>query len=404
VVSVLSRSLWREIRRRPAQFLSVALVIALGVALFSASFDAYLNLTGSYEQMYDETRLAHVTAIGGPTKQILAAGEEMPDLVASTTRTVADVPFSLRGGHTMIGRAVGMPTDGHATVDDIEITEGGTLDPSVPNGIVVEQHMADHFDFDIGDTFEVSTPDGWSEVEVLGVAASPEYLWPAKSRQEILVLPDDFGVIFAPEAFVAALAPADLRHEALFRLGDDVSDSAVEGAREAVLAAGAVDAYTLAEQPSNAALQEDVSGFAEMSILFPAFFLIAAAFATYVMLGRMIAGQQANIGTLRASGFKSRTILWHYAAIGVGVGIVASVIGVVIGALLAEAITRLYTGALSIPAAVVDIRAGTVLIGLFTGVATGFLAAYFPARSAGRIPPAAAMRGPLPPSGGRPTW
>ncbi len=400
MVSILSRALWRELRRRPAQFLSVSLVIALGVGLFTASFDAFLNLGESYEHMYSETRLAHVTAIGGPTKKILAAGKEMPDLVASTTRTVADVPFRPSEGHTLIGRVVGMPPSGHAAVDDIQITEGGTLDPGVPNGVVVEQHMATHFDLALGDTVEISTPDGFTKVKVLGVAASPEYLWPAKSRQEVLVLPDDFGVVFAANDFVTSLTPSAQRHEVLFRLSDDVSDSTVEKAREAVIAAGALDAYTLAEQPSNAALQEDVSGFAEMSVMFPAFFLIAAAFATYVMLGRMIAGQQANIGTLRASGFKPRTIVWHYAAIGIGLGILASIIGVILGALLAEAITRLYTGTLGLPAAVVEIRPTTVLVGLMTGVATGFVAAYFPARSAGKISPASAMRGQMPPGGG----
>ena len=41
-MSILSRALWREIRRRPAQFLSVAVVIALGVGMFNASFDAFL--------------------------------------------------------------------------------------------------------------------------------------------------------------------------------------------------------------------------------------------------------------------------------------------------------------------------------------------------------------------------
>ncbi len=400
MVSTLSRALWREIRRRPAQFLSVAVVIALGVGMFNASFDAYLNLTGSYEQLYRETGFAHVTAIGGPTDAVLAAGADMPELQASTSRLVADVPFQPRDGHTLIGRVVGMPTSGHAPVDDILITEGDTLDAAVPDGVVVEQHMAAHFGLHPGGSFEISTPEGWQEVEVLGVAASPEYLWPAKSRQEILVLPDDFGVVFASDAFVSSLARDAQRTEVLFRLADDASSKAVESARQAVLQAGALDAFTLDEQPSNAALQEDVAGFAEMSVMFPAFFLIAAAFATYVMLGRMISGQMANIGTMRALGFTRRTITWHYAAIGVVVGIVASVVGVIIGSLMAEAITRLYTGTLSIPAAVVDIRPATIAVGFLTGVLTGFVAAWFPARGAGRIAPATAMRGQVPPGGG----
>ena len=400
MVSILSRALWREIRQRPAQFLSVALVIALGVGIFNASFDAFLNLSGSYAALYRQTSFAHVTAVGGPRDEVLAAGEAMPQLRASTTRTVADVPFLVGDDHTMLGRAVGMPASGRASVNDIRLTGGRSLDPSVPAGVVVEQHMASHFGLDPGDTFSISMPQGWATVEVLGIAASPEYLWPARSRQEVLVLPDDFGVVFAPESLVERLAPRARRSEVLFRLEDGASNEAVEQAREAVLAAGALDAFTLDEQPSNAALQEDVSGFAEMSVMFPAFFLIAAAFATYVMLGRMISAQVATIGTMRALGYRGRTITWHFASIGAAVGIGASIIGVLVGALLAEAITRLYTGALSIPAAVVDVRLTTIGTGFLVGLVTGFLAAWFPARQAGRIPPASAMRGQVPPGGG----
>ncbi|MEA2025186.1 MAG: cell division protein FtsX, partial [Chloroflexota bacterium] len=136
-MTTLGRALWRELRRRPAQFLSVGLVIALGVGLFTASFDAFLNLTSSYEQMYDQTRMAHVTAIGGASEQVIATGEQMPDLVASTTRTVADIPLRPREGHTLLGRAVGMPPLGNAGVNDIQIIEGGNLDPAVPHGVVV---------------------------------------------------------------------------------------------------------------------------------------------------------------------------------------------------------------------------------------------------------------------------
>ena len=258
----------------------------------------------------------------------------------------------------MLGRVVGMPASGHATVNDIQITEGTSLDPAVPTGVVVEQHMAAHFELSPGDTFSISTPDGWTEVEVLGVAASPEYLWPARSRQEVLVLPDDFGVVFAPEAFVASLAPNAQRSEVLFRLADDASAAAVEAAREAVLAAGAVDAYTLEEQPSNAALQEDVAGFAEMSVMFPAFFLIAAAFATYVMLGRMISGadgQHRHDASARLQEPHHPVALRRHRHRSSDSWPRSSASSS--GALLAEGITRLYTGVLSIPAAVVDVRA-----------------------------------------------
>ncbi len=402
MVSILTRALWRDIGRRPGQVFSVVVVIALGVALFAASYDAFLNLTASYEKVYRDQRLANVTAIGGPTAEIAAAGAAIPGVEAVATRTVADVPLEPRAGHVLLGRVVGMPPDGRADVNGVIILEGQTLDPARPDAVLVERHMASHFDLGPGTTIRVSTPSGWRTLDVIGIAASPEYIWAARSRQEPLVLPDDFGVVFAPETLVEGLAPDALRREALFRLADAAPPGAMGDLQAAVRQAGAADLFTIDEQPSNAALQEDVSAFAELSIMFPALFLLAAAFATYVMLGRMVAAQQAHIGTLRASGFTGRSILVRYVAIGVIIGSVGSLVGVIGGALLAEVVTRLYTGMLGIPADVVEVRPATIGVGLLTGILTGILAAALPARQASRINPAAAMRGPMPPGvGGR---
>lgn len=401
-MSILTRSLWRDIWRRPGQVISVGIVIALGVALFASSFDAFLNLTASYEHVYREQRLAHVTAIGGPTAEIAAAGSAVPGVAAVATRTVADVPLEPRDGHTLLGRVVGMPPDGQAAVNGLIILEGASLDPARPDAVLVERHMADHFGIAPGATIGVATPSGWRDMAVIGIAASPEYIWIAKSRQELLVLPDDFGVIFAPEPFVEGLAPDALRTEALFRLADDAPAGAMDQLQATARQAGAADVFTIDEQPSNAALQEDVAGFAELSVMFPVLFLAAAAFATYVLLGRMVAAQQAHIGTLRASGFTGRSIMLRYASIGIAIGAVGGLVGVIAGALLAEVVTRLYTGMLDIPAEVVEVRPSTIAVGLLTGILTGLVAAALPARQASRISPAAAMRGPMPPGhGGR---
>jgi putative ABC transport system permease protein len=67
---------------------------------------------------------------------------------------------------------------------------------------------------------------------------------------------------------------------------------------------------------SNAALQEDVAGFGEISFLFPVLFLGSAAMATFVLQGRLIRSQRAQIATLRANGLSTQTVVAHHLAEG----------------------------------------------------------------------------------------
>ena len=92
-----------------------------------------------------------------------------------------------------------MPPDGQAAVNGLIILEGTTLDPARPDAVLVERHMADHFGIAPGATIRRGHAVGLADMDVIGIAASPEYIWIATSRQELLVLPEDFGVIFAPE-------------------------------------------------------------------------------------------------------------------------------------------------------------------------------------------------------------
>ncbi len=403
MVNLLGRSMLRELRARRGPFLAVIVTVVLGVALFGASYDAFLNLTSSYEQLYEETRFATVTAVGGDSAAVAESAAGIPGVTATGTRSVADTPIRV-GDHQLFGRAIGMPADGSAAaVDDVLILSGGRLDAAVPNGILVERHMADHFGLVPGDTIEILGDRGWQPLRVLGTVFSSEYIWPARSRQEVFVLPDDFGVIFAPEPLVAGLSPATVRDQGLAYAPPDAASAATDAIREAMLGAGALDVMTRAEQPSNAALQADVSGFGELSLAFPAMFLGAAAFATFVLLGRMIASQRAIIGTLRANGMGRRAVVAHYTGYGLVVGLVGSLLGALLGALLAGIISTLYTGELGIPSRVTDVRPTTVAAGIAIGMLASVAAAFFPARHATSIGPAEAMRGVSPTGTGRPS-
>ena len=393
-MSILSRLILREMRARRAQFVAVSITIVLGVGLFGASYDAFQNLTSSYRGLYDRLSFADIVATAGSPDAVAAAVQADPEVAAVTTRHVADIPLAI-GSHHLLGRIVGLPPNGEPAVDRILVLRGSNLDPAVPDGVVVEQHLADQFHLEPGVALSVFTRSAWREVKVLGIVASPEYLWPARSRQEIIVSPDSFGVVFAPEAFVTTLPSDSVHGETLVRLEPAAAPGTLDRLRDVALRAGANDVQTQADQPSNAGLLEDVNGFAELSLMFPMLFLGAAALATYVLLGRLVAAQRGQIGMLRASGFPRRRILWYFLAIGLLVGLAGSVPGVILGAVSAEAISRIYTGVISVPITVVELRPTTWLIGGAAGLLAGALAALAPSRRAAALSPAAAMGAPL---------
>ncbi len=391
MVSLLERKLLRDIGRRRWQFVAILATVFLGVTLFGASYDAYNNLTASYAELFRRTHFAALTAEGGDPTRVADALRATDGVAAVATRQVADLPFRVNG-KTFVGRVIGWPAGERPAVDDVLLLSGERPAAGEANGVAVERHMADNFGLQRGDTFEVRTPGGWQTLTVTGVGASPEYVWPARSRQEVFTMPDQFGVAFGAGSLLRALPPQLTTSQVLATTSGPADEAEVLARlRQTALSAGAADTFTQAEQASNATLNEDIQGFGEMSILFPLMFLTAAGLATYVLLSRMILAQRQQVGLLLAVGFGRRRVFGHYLGFGLVIGLVGSVAGAVAGLLLAGLITRIYTGVIGIPITVVELRPLTFALGLAFGIVAGALAALIPAWRASRMSPAAAM-------------
>jgi putative ABC transport system permease protein len=393
-VSLLERKLARDVGRRRWQFVAIVVTVLLGVALFGASYDAYQNLLASYQAVFDRTHFATLTVQGGNPDRVAAALADDPGVAAVQPRSVADLPLRI-GDAALVAQVVGLPADRRASVNDVLVLSGDYLRADDPNGVLVERHVADHFGLSAGDSLELRLPSGWTRLTVRGIAASAEYIWPARSRQEVLTLPDQFGVLFAPQAMLNALPPAATIPQVAVRYRGPADDPSVTARLvNAALAAGATSTFTQAEQPSNAALQEDINGFGELSLLFPLLFLGAAALAAYVLLSRLVGQQRAQIGLLLAVGYDPRRLFLHYLGFGVAIGLLGASIGAALGLALAGVITTIYTGVIAIPITIVQIRPTSVLLGLAFGVVAGAAGALAPALRAARLSPAAAMAGP----------
>lgn len=397
---ILRRKLLRDIRFRKGGFAAVAITVFLGITLFGASYDAYLNLEESYEAMFGELQFADITMVGGDVETLAEEASTQQGVQSVEVRSVADLPLRVGGSHKLLGRAVGLPAEHQPSVNQVMLLQGDYLDPTQPAKVLVEQHMADHFNLEVGEPLEVMSPSGWQEMTVGGIVASTEYLWPARSRQDFLASPDDFGVVFASQSVLDYLPSQMTTRQAAVRFAPGADkEQLAQDLRSQALGLGALDTFTREEQPSNALLQEDVQGFGEISLLFPLLFLGAAGMATYILLTRMVYAQRMQIGLLLANGFRLRTTFLHYLSFGLFISLAGAIPGIIAGTLAARIITGFYTEAISVPIQVIKLRPETILTGLVFAIAAGALSALAPAVRAARMTPAEAMRGPTP--GGR---
>jgi putative ABC transport system permease protein len=401
-VSMLRRKLLRDLAARRWQIAAVALTVFLGVALFGASYDAFQNLQASYARVFADLHFADLTISDGELGTLPNEVAGVSGVAATDTRLVAEMPIRI-DGHALVGRAVGMPTSGQPAIDQVLVQEGNGLDPADPNGVLVEHHLADQFGLAPGDSLDLNLAGTWQQVTVRGIVASPEYLWPARSRQELLVPFDQFGVVFVPEPLLQSLPAQAVTHELLVTYQPGTDRAALDAKLTAHATAAGAASQTKADQPSNAALGEDINGFGELSLLFPILFLGAAAMATYVLLNRLVYQQRAQIGLLFAAGFRRRDVFGHLISYGLLTGIAGGVPGALAGLGLGGIITGIYTGVIGIPLRVVELRPTTLVIGIVFALMAGALSALAPALRASRISPAEAMRGPVPLGTGGPS-
>ncbi len=394
---------FRDIRRSRWQFVAVAAVIALGVAIFIGSYGSFLNLRSSYDRTYDELAMGDLWfEVADAPAAVVADVREIEGVTAAEGRLVVDLPATVPaiGEGAVQARLTTLPAGARPAVNDVKVTDGDYI--SGPGQILLEQGFADFNSVAVGDTVQLQSAGGTViDFTVVGQAASPEYLFVARSERDLFTPPASFGVMFVRyEDLAPALGLDDRINSLSLRLAPDADAQAVSLATTALLEPYGLGAtYDRDNQLSNELLQLDLDGLSSLALVFPILFLVVSSLAIYTLLNRLVQSQRGQIGVMRAMGYSRGQVLRHFLNYGLVIGTVAATAGVALGYAIAELLTRAYGSFLTVPFISTQLNPGVLAIGFTAGLIASVMAAVIPAWLSAGIRPAEAMRPPPPPAG-----
>ncbi|MGD1069918.1 MAG: FtsX-like permease family protein [Bryobacteraceae bacterium] len=372
MIRLFRQLILRPLRRDPARTILTLLSIALGVAVVLAIEMAGDAATGSFESSlmtlvgpvdYEITANGGVDEVviaklaGLPLNARLAPAIEQPVVVAgkaSTTLYGIDAIAAGRGG-------------------------GGNFDPAeLESSAVVSSDLAARFHWKTGDRITLQGRSISRDFTIRTIAAAQNTAWIAIDIAAAQQLLDMYGKLDRIEVFLGPSQDAD---------------QAASWIKQSVPASYDVETPGARSEENRRMLRAFRWNLRILSYIS----LLVGAFLIYNTISVSVVRRRTEIGILRALGTTSRGILLIFLGEASMLGLLGSLLGIVLGRLLAGAIVGLIADTVnalfttSTPGPVA-LSVPSTIAGILTGTAVAFFSAWIPAREAARVSPAEAMQ------------
>lgn len=394
-MKAIERKLWRDLARMWGQAMTIALVVACGVASYVTMRATESSLVRARGAHYEGRRFADVFGHVERAPERVASRLETLDGVARVhTRVVRDVLLPMPGmPEPAIGHVVSVPSRGEPPLDALHLLEGRMVEPGRDDEVVVLSGFAEAHHLRPGDRIPAVLEGARRELRVVGVAMSPEFVF-AVAPMTFVQDPRRYGVLWMTrEAAAAAFGMEGSFDDVLLSLQPGASvERVVAEVRRTLEPYGVLYVHGRDRQLSNRILDTEMSQLSTYAVITPAIFLAVAAFLVNVVLARTLHQQRGQIAMLKAIGYRNTEIAVHYIE-QVSVYVLAGALtGVVVGDVLAHGMLGLYRPYFRFPDLELRLDPGVVAAGVLISVLTGFAGALGAVARAVRVPPAEAMR------------
>ena len=390
----------KDLMARKRRLVTTGLAVVLGIAFLTGTRVLSTVLEDSIDSLISDVYEGMDAVVRSPEVQDLGFGQEVRAPVAASAvervaevdgvrvaRGVVEAPsVQLIGSDgKVVGSNFGPPTLVYNWLDDERLQPGVLTEgrePRTEDEVALDFATAESGGYEVGDTVTVSAPEGPETFELVGLMGLGEdgsrssgarvLVFVTPVAQRLAQMPDQFN-------FIAAAAEDGV--------GDD---ELAERLGEALPQLQTVTGTAFTEESSEA-IAQFVNVLSTFVSVFGYIALFVAAFIIYNTFSILVAQRTRETALLRAIGAGRRQVLVATILEAALVGLIASLLGLALGVVLATglkaAVGRLFTVEPGVP----SLPAAAIVTALVVGVGVTVLSAVVPAWRSSKVPPVAAM-------------
>ena len=322
---MLFRKLLRTMGLYKAQFISMIIMIALGIGIFVGFNMEWVSIDKNANGFLEETGFADFRVISekGLSKEDADSIASLDGVDKASRYLSVQADVKEKDGDT-----VSLTVTENAEISGFALMDGESYDATSNDGIWLSDKYANANGIKLGDSITFEYKNIEFNGIVKGLIKSGEHM--VCVRDETQIMPD-----YNTHGF-AYISPAMYKETAGFDYYPQINAISNLSKKEfADKADEALDTtlmiLTKDEIVSYAGPQGEIDEGKTMGSILPVLFLLIAVLTMVTTMHRVAAKEKTQIGTLKALGFKDKRILRHYTSYAFIIGIIGTVLGIALG-------------------------------------------------------------------------
>ena len=387
---------FRSIMSNKKTYLACASLIAIGILIYVAMSISSFALEDSMTMYYKNYNMSDVFAkINSAPISISEDLKKIPGVDSAMARLTYDARAEIDGNSKIITlRLISVGNDDE--LNKYYISHGN--EPASESELLLGDDFFMAHDLNPGDSINLIIEGRQYSFNISGAALSPEFVYTLKDESALYPDAVTFGIAFIDYDSLASITNMQgMANDICLTLDEGiVYDNIKIPLEDSLDKYGRGSIIERKDQLSHYMLEQEIRSVKSMASALSLVFVTASMIVLYLMLKRLIEQDRAQIGTLKAFGYSSSQVLFHYLTYGAVTGVIGGIIGAVLGILSSGGMLDMYSMFFKMPELRSHQSPAIVIQGLIIATAGGVAGSFMGAYSIINLNPAEAMR-PKPP-------